>query len=280
MLKMVGFVDVGGGMRGVYTCGIYDRLMDEGIKPEYCIGVSAGSANLITYMANQRGRTKRFYLDYAQRDEYMGLHLFLKKQVFFDLEYVYKTLSNSDGEDPFDFAAASSADCQFFAVATNASTGKAEYFDFSRISQDDYTVLKASCAIPLACSPIKIEGKTYFDGGIAEPIPYKKAFEDGCDKVVVALTRPIDELKKKGPDFSVLKGFNEQYPKVTEALLEMHEKYNNSLSELKELEKDGNVLIISPDDRCNVNTVTRNIQSLNKLYAKGFDDAEKIINFI
>ncbi len=277
---MIGFIDAGGGMRAVYTSGIYDRLMAEGIKPQYCIGVSAGSANLITYMANQPGRTKRFYVDYAQRREYMGLRLFLKKQVFFDLEYVYKVLSNSGGEDPLDFQTASTAGCSFYAVATNAASGKAEYLDLSRMAQDDYTALKASCAIPLACSPIKIEKSTYFDGGVSEPIPYKKAFEEGCEKIVVALTKPIDELKKKGPDFIRFKQFSKSYPKVAEALLTMHERYNSSLNELKELEVQGKALIVAPDNRCNVSTVTRNPQKLNKLYDKGFEDAEKIIKFI
>ncbi len=277
---MVGIIDVGGGMRAVYTSGIYDRLMAEGIKPEYCIGVSAGSANLITYMANQQGRTKRFYTDYSRRNEYMGLHLFLTKGIFFDLEYVYKTLSNSGGEDPLDFKTASKCECEYYAVATNAENGKAEYFDLSQMTQDDYTVLKASCAIPLACRPVKIGEKTYFDGGVAEPIPYKKALEDGCEKIVVLLTKPVDELKKKSFDFSVFKSFHEQYPKMTEPLISMHEKYNRALDELKELQSQGKALIVAPDSRCNVNTVTRNTQSLNQLYDKGFNDAERIINFM
>ncbi len=277
---MTAIIDVGGGMRTVYTSGIYDRLMDESVKPEYCIGVSAGSANLITYIAGQRGRTKRFYIDYAKRDEYMGIKLALKKKIFFDLEYVYDVLSSSGGEDPLDFKALAESGCNFYAVATNAKSGNAEYFNLEYLQPDDFSVIKASCAIPFACAPIEIGENVYFDGGIAEPIPYQKAFEDGCERAVVLLTKPITELKRKMPDISVLKGFNERYPAMSKAILEMHEKYNTALNELQTLENEGKILVVSPESRCFVNTVSRNTAHLTQLYDMGYSDAEKIIEFI
>ena len=277
---MYGIIDVGGGMRAVYTSGIYDSLMDKGIAPEYCIGVSAGSANLITYIAGQRGRTKRFYLEYAQRNEYMGLRLMLKKHIYFDLDYVYAVLSNSDGEDPLDIAAAKQSGSSFYAVATNAKSGKTEYFGLDKFEQDNYNALKASCAIPLACSPIKVGNSTYFDGGVSEPIPYKKAFEDGCDKVIVILTKPASEPKKKMPVEAALRTFKGKYPETAKAILSMHEKYNNALKEVRELEKQGKALIVSPDSCCKVTTASRNVNNLNRLYEKGYASADKIIDFI
>ena len=277
---MVGIIDVGGGMRAVYTSGIYDRLIDEGITPEYCIGVSAGSANLITYIAGQRGRTRRFYLEYSQRNEYMGFGLMLKKHIFFNLDYVYTTLSNSNGEDPLDIQSAKNSKCRFFAVATNALNGKTEYFGLDRFEEDDYYVLKASCAIPLACSPVKIKSDFYFDGGISEPIPYKKAFDDGCEKLVVILTKPASSYKKEFPVSFIPNTFTKKYPAATKALSTMHEKYNRSLQELNLLEKQGKVLIISPDDCCKVSTISRKTDRLDSLYNKGYCDAERIIKFL
>ena len=125
---MVGIIDVGGGMRGNYTAGIYDYLLDNSIDIEYCLGVSAGSANLITYIAGQRGRLKRFYEEYSFEKEYLSLGNYFRKGMLLDLDYIYSDIINSNGKDPFDFGAAMKSDKQFVAVATEASTGKAEYF--------------------------------------------------------------------------------------------------------------------------------------------------------
>ena len=102
---MVGILDVGGGMRGIYTAGIYDYLLDNGTDINYCLGVSAGSANLITYIAGQRGRLKCFYLDYAFEKEYMSAENYLKKGMFIDLDYIYSGITNKSGKDPLDIDA-------------------------------------------------------------------------------------------------------------------------------------------------------------------------------
>lgn len=275
---MVGFVDVGGGMRGIYTSGIYDYLMDNGIAPEYCIGVSAGSANLITYIAEQRGRTYRFYHDYSFEKEYMSVDSYLKNKSYINLDYVYSVISNSLGKDPLDFKKINLSSCIFKAVATDASTGKPYYFDKSDFRTDDYSVLKASCAIPVVCKPIDINGSLYFDGGVSDPIPFKKAFDDGCDKVVVCLTRPIEMIKK--PTNKVFRIILRKYPKIAKAIINMNEKYNQSITELKKLEEQGTALIIAPDNISGINTLTRNKEKLEQLYSMGYSDAKRIQEFI
>ncbi len=275
---MIGFVDVGGGMRGIYTSGVYDYLMDNGIEPEYCIGVSAGSANLITFIAKQKGRTYRFYHDYSFEKEYMSINSFLKNKSYIDLNYIYSVISNSSGKDPLDFEKIELSNCLFKAVATDASTGKPHYFDKSDFKADDYSVLKASCAIPIVCKPIKLNGSLYFDGGISDPIPYKKAFDDGCEKVVVCLTRPVKTVKKQTN--SAVRLFLRKYPETLKSIIAMNGKYNQLITELKTLEKQGKALIIAPDNIHRINTLTRNRDKLKQLYNMGYNDAEKIEKFI
>ena len=275
---MIGFIDVGGGMKGIYTSGIYDYLMDKNIVPEYCIGVSAGSANLITYIAGQRGRTYRFYYDYAFEKEYMSLDCYIKKGSFIDLDYIYSFISNSTGKDPLCFEQIEKSKCIFRAVATDATTGKPFYFKKSDFYRDDYSVLKASCAIPIVCKPIEIKEKFYFDGGVSDPVPYKRAFADGCDRVVVCLTNPVDFVKKQMP--KAVHAFLTMYPETAKALLAMNEKYNKAIKELTELEKQGKALIIAPKQSYRIKTLTRDKERLELLYHAGYADARKIEEFI
>ena len=189
---MVGIVDVGGGMRGIYTAGVYDYLHDHGVKLDYCLGVSAGAANLVSYLSGQRGRNRRYYTDYANRPEYMSLGNFLKKGSYFDVDYIYSTLSDSHGEDPIDYAAFAENPAPYVVVATDAESGLPRYFTREDIHPDDFDVVKASCSLPIVCQPYPVKGAPCFDGGVSDPVPYKRAFADGCDRVVVLLTRPKD----------------------------------------------------------------------------------------
>ena len=125
---MVGIVDVGGGMRGIYTAGVYDYLHDHGVKLDYCLGVSAGAANLVSYLSGQRGRNRRYYTCYANRPEYMSLRTFVKKGSYFDVDYIYSTLSDSHGEDPIDYAAFAENPAPYVVVATDAESGLPRYF--------------------------------------------------------------------------------------------------------------------------------------------------------
>lgn len=140
---------VGGGLRGIYAVGVLDYCMDQNIRFDLGIGVSAGSANLASYCAGQRGRNYQFYTEYAFRKQYMSLGNFIFKKSFVDMDYVYGTLSRSDGENPLDYIAIRDNLMEFYVVATDVLTGNAKYFDKEDIRQDDYSIFKASSAIPL-----------------------------------------------------------------------------------------------------------------------------------
>lgn len=171
------------------------------------IGVSAGSANMISYAAGQRRRNYQFYTEYGLRKEYAGIKNFLFKKSFVDLDYVYGTLSNSDGEYPLDYIAAVKNPIEFLAVATEAETGRAKYFTKEDMSQDDYSILKASSAIPFVCHPYSVSGIPYYDGALSDPVPIEKAFQMGCDKVVLLLTLPEDTVRS--PDKDSEKGYQD-----------------------------------------------------------------------
>ena len=136
-----GIVDVGGGLRGIYAAGVLDYCMDQGIAFDLGIGVSAGSANLASYGAGQRGRNFQFYTEYAFRKQYMSLSNFMERKTYVDLDYVYGTLSHADGENPLDYAALRDNPMAFYVVAAEAETGQARYFDKSHIHQDDYSIM-------------------------------------------------------------------------------------------------------------------------------------------
>ena len=274
---MIGIVDVGGGMRGVFGCGVTDFLLDNDITFDYCLGVSAGSANLASYVSRQRGRNYRYYTKYSLRPEYMSAFNFVTKHSFFDLDYVYSVLSDSDGEDPLDYKTLSQSNQIYKAVATNGETGEPHYFTKDDFRQDFYEPLKASSAIPGVCKPVSIDGTDYFDGGVSDPIPVEKALADGCDHVFLILTKPIDFAKKPEMFKSAYTKVLKNYPAVIKKLNIRHETYNNEIKKALELSKEGKVTIIAPDDGYSVTAFTRNIRELNHLYNEGYIKTGEIL---
>jgi len=279
MSYKIGIVDVGGGFRGIYAAGVLDYCMDHGISFNLGIGVSAGSANLISYAAGQPRRNYQFYAEYGQRKEYAGIQNFLFKHSFIDLDYVYSTLSNSDGENPLDYPAAVRNPMEFLAVATEAETGRARYFDMRDIRQDDYSVMKASSAIPFFCHPYAVGDTLYYDGALSDPVPIEKAFQLGCDRVVLLLTLPEDTIRSSKRDQRVAARIRKKYPLAAEGLSQRAKKYNEEVALAKHYAAQGKVLIVAPDDTCGVSTLSRDVDALRRLYEKGCRDGARIAPF-
>lgn len=230
-----GIVDVGGGLREVYAAGIFDYCLDMGIQFDFCIGVSAGSANVTSYMAGQKKRN-------------------------------YPSLKKSSAE--------------LVVVATNAQTGKAVYFDKDDLKQDEYDILKASSSIPFVCKPYEIDGVLYYDGALGDPVPVEKAFQCGCDKVVVILSKPKDVIRSPKKDNILADRIQKKYPFAAEQLKKRAEHYNQGVQLSKEYEAQGRVLIVAPDDTCGVDTLTKNREALQRFYEKGYRDAQAIPEFL
>lgn len=275
-----GVIDVGGGLRGIYAVGIFDYFMERGIRFDLGIGVSAGSANLASFTSNQKGRNYKFYTEFAFRPRYLSVRNFIFRGSVFDLDYVYGTLSDSDGEYPLDYPALRDNPMEFYVVATDGLTGRAKYFDKSDIKQDCYDVFKASSAIPFFCKPYVIGGVPYFDGALGDPVPVKKAFELGCDRVVLILTKPEAEIRTSKSDERVAARIRKKYPEAAESLCKRAERYNAGVALAEEYAKSGRALILSPDDTCGVDTMKRDKPSLLRLYEKGYRDARRAEDFL
>lgn len=254
--------------------------MAQSIHFDYCIGISAGSANLIAYMASQPKRNYTFYMEYVFRKEYASLEHWLRTRNYVDPDYSYSTLSNSDGENPLDFEAFEKKPAEFFVGACDARTGKPVYFDRSYLSKDHYDILKASCALPVFCKPYVVDGIPCLDGGISDPIPVDKAFAAGCDKVVLILTRPVEQLREAKKDRAIARLLSRSYPKAGECMRTRYQAYNDGVARAKELQAQGKLLIIAPDDICGLSTLTKDRNKLQMMYDKGMRDAMSIRAFL
>lgn len=280
MKQKIGIIDVGGGFRGIYAAGVLDYCMDHNIQFDLGIVVSAGSANLASYCAGQARRNYKFYTEYGRRKEYMGMGNFLHTRSYIGLEYVYGTLSNSDGESPLDYAAMIENPMEFLIVATDAETGNARYFEKQELKQDGYQAFMASSAIPVVCRPYVIDGIPYYDGALGDPVPVKKAFQMGCDKVVLLLTRPEAKIREPGKDLKLAPRIRKEFPKAACALEQRAQKYNEGVKLAQQYAAAGKAIIISPDDTCGVHTLCRDVEKMRHFYEKGYKDGKKISAFL
>ena len=276
----IGIIDVGGGFRDIYGAGVLDVCMEQGIRFDYCIGISAGSANLASYLSHQPGRSYTFYMEYVFRKEYASPENWLKTRNYVDLNYIYDTLSNSDGENPVDYEAMEKNPAEFLVGACNALTGEPVYFDKSYLRKDHYDIFKASCALPVFCKPYMIGGMPCLDGGICDPIPVDRALDGGCDKVVLILTRPISQPREAKKDRVIADLLSRSYPKAGACMRMRYKTYNDGVARAQALQAQGKVLIIAPDDICGLSTLTKDREKLQRMYDKGVRDAQAIPAFL
>ncbi len=271
-----GVIDVGGGLRGVYGAGVLDRCLADGVRFDCCIGVSAGSANAASYLAGQKGRNYAFYCEYAFRREYMGLGQLLHRGAYLNVDYIYGTLSNAAGENPLDYPALAANPAQFFVVAEEAASGRARYFSKEDFAQDAYFPFMASCNIPVINPPYQIDGTGYFDGGLADPVPLQKALDEGCDRIVLILTRPVGEQRSSRRDVFAARLLKRSYPVSAELLARRVPRYQAAVQRAQQLAAQGKVLIVAPKSIAGLHTLTRDRAALDALYQRGFADGAAI----
>lgn len=276
----LGVIDAGGGLRGVYAAGVLDFCMDNDIIFDCCIGISAGSANVTSYMAGQRGRNRHFYCEYAMRRRYMSFWNYLRTGSYIDMDYVYGVLSNSCGENPLDYKAMAANPAELFVVTQEAVSGKTVYFTKSDMKQDDYRILMASSNIPGINRPYEINGIQYFDGALGDPIPVEKAFAEGCDRVVVLLTKPISIPREVGKDALLAKKIQKKYPHSAKNLLHRAQKYNDSVELCKNYQNQGKVLIVAPENTDGVSTLSKSPFYLEQFYHRGYKDGQRIADWL
>lgn len=279
---MNGIIDVGGGLRGIFGAGVFDRCLDENIDFDVCVGVSAGSANIASFIAKQKGRNYPFYTDYSSRKEYMSVQNMIKKGSYLDLNYIYGELSREEGENPVDYDTFFSYKGKFFVVAADGVTGKVHYFTLDDFKKDDLTPLIASSTLPVFCKACKVGDRYFYDGGLSDPVPIEKAFKEGCEKVVVILTRPLDFDMPTARDKSGAFALMKKYPGAAKLLMNRKALYEEEVKIAQAYEKEGKCLIIAPDKEITdgIGTLTKDIEKLDALYKNGYDEAGKIKEFL
>ena len=266
----------GGTFRPIFSAGVMDALLDNNITFPYCIGVSAGITNGISYISQQRGRNLEVVTKYRNDKRYLGYRNFLKCKSLFGLDFVFDEIPNK--LIPFDMDTYKKYPGKVLVGVTNAKTGKTEYLDGKNLD-DKATMLRATCALPIFFPVIKLNGNEYYDGGICDPIPIKKAIEDGNDKHLIILTQPKGykkELSKK--NVLVAKLLNNKYPNLKDALLNRHDSYNETVRFCEELEKQGKALILRPE--FSLESFEKDVDKLKANYNHGYDLATKRINDI
>ena len=268
----------GGGQLGVYGVGALRCFFDNGVTFPYYIGVSAAAANLASHLAGHRDRTLRFYAQYAARREYMGLGCWLRGGSFADLNYIYDTITGPGGEDPIDYDTLCACPDQLRVVATNAATGRAEYFGNEAFAGRECRVLMASCALPVYCRPVALGGQFYFDGGVADSLPVERALAEGCQRVVAILNRPPGYVKAPEKGQSLYSLLLRKSPAVAEALRRRHENYMRSLRILERMEREGQAVLIRPEEALPMHTFTRKPSALiERVCDMGYADAERAL---
>lgn len=272
---MTGLIDVGGGMKCAYSAGLYDYFMDNGIEFDYYLGVSAGSMNLLSYIAGERGRNIRMYRSSATSSDYLSISNFVHTGAYMNYEKVRSDFYAEDGPDPFDFPTFYKNEKPFVISVTEAETGRTVYCDKSQMKDRDHLldIVSASCCLPMVSKPITIDGKNYFDGGLAEPIPFRRAFEDGCDKLVVVLSSPADQKREKLLGVNIIgSALLRDYPAIADILEDRHVIYNYMIRCMKEYERQGRALVLSPEDIPGAFSLVKDLDVIDKLYENGYRD--------
>lgn len=267
-----GLVVEGGGMKCAYTAGILDRLLDDSQHFDYAIGVSAGASSTASFLAGQRDRNRRFFVDHITDPGYMGLSSVVRNKSFFGLDYIYMDMTSSTGSDPLDYETMMNSGTDFRITATDAETGKPHYFKKEEIKKDDYRYFMATCALPVMCKPVEIDGRKYYDGGCSDSIPYEKAMADGCDKLIVILCRPADTIRVPEKHMHVIRRRLRKYPNIVEDLANRHDCYNRQLAGLIELQKQGKAFIFAPKVQLDISTYTKDQAKLQSFYDMSIED--------
>ena len=223
------------------------------------------------------------YRESATGDNYLSISNLVHTGAYMHYEKVGDDYFGADGANAFNYSKFFTSDNRFVVSATDASNGETRYFTrrdmWNRTSL--IKTISASCCLPVVSKPIEIDNKLYFDGGLAEPIPFRKAFDDGCDKIVVVLSAPVEQRKDKIPGTAILGNtILRDYPKISDVVEDRPAIYNYQMRCLKEYESQGKALIFSPDEIQGAFTLVKNEEVVNKLYENGLRDAKKNISAI
>jgi predicted patatin/cPLA2 family phospholipase len=269
-----GLVLEGGGTRAIYTSGVLDAFMEHNITFPYVIGVSAGSCNGASFLGKSIHRQHDITINYSGDKRYMGLGNMLKTGEFLGSEWIFNDLSYDIS--PLDQDTYDKSNSVFCCVVTNAQTGKAEYLYPDSLRERGCAEIRASCSLPIATKGYEIGGQLYFDGGLVDSIPLKRAIDDGCQKSVVILTQ--HKGYQKQPINPKLQKAFKKYPKIGEVAVNRHIMYNKQLEYVKDMQKQGRAYVIQPSTPLNCPTLEKDKAKLESIYQLGYTKGLKVID--
>lgn len=277
-----GLILEGGAMRGLFTAGIIDVFMENGIEFDAAIGVSAGAAFGCNYKSRQIGRVIRYNKRFAKDPRFCSFRSLIKTGDLFGAEFCYHTVP--DKLDLFDTQAYIDNPMDFYAVVTDVETGKAVYINSDEAGEDALECFRASASMPLVSKPVEIKGRKYLDGGIADSVPIQYFESIGFEKNVIILTQPMGYSKKPSVAAKIMKYALKEFPNVVKTMKNRHIEYNETLAYIEEREKAGAVYVIRPDAPLEIGKIEHNPDNMQKIYDIGREVAkrhvENVKNFL
>lgn len=273
-----GLVLEGGAMRGLFTAGITDVMMEAGIEPDGVIGVSAGAAFGCNIKSRQPGRAIRYNTRFANDPRYSGLRSLLKSGDYFNAEFGYHIVPKQ--YDIFDIETFEQNPMVFIVVCTDVLTGQAVYHRMDRVSFDELEWLRASASMPLASKVVEVGGRKLLDGGVADSIPLEYFEHIGYDRNVVILTQPAGFVKEPNKLMPLMRLGLRRYPKMVEALAMRHEMYNRELEYVRQAEREGRCLVIRPEEKIPIGHISHDPEQMRRVYEIGRKMGERYIDRI
>ena len=273
-----GLVLEGGAMRGLFTCGIIDVMMEAGIKPDGLIGVSAGAAFGCNYKSWQPGRAIRYNMRFAKDSRYSGLKSLLTTGDYFNAQFAYHIVPTQ--YDLFDDRTFEESPMEFIVVCTDVETGEPLYKRIDKSNPITYDWIRASASMPLASRVVELEGSKVLDGGIADSIPLEYFEKIGYKRNVVILTQPEDYVKKHNRLMLLMRIALRKYPKLIEAMDRRHLMYNRQLEYVREAERKGRCLVIRPDSKLPIGHISHDPEEMKRVYDIGRELGKRKLNEI
>lgn len=267
----IGLVLEGGGMRGLYTAGVIDVMLDHGFEPDVVCGTSAGVTFGVNLLSKQRGRVLRYNKRFVGDCRYISLHSWLTTGNMINKDFAYGLLPRE--LDPFDEETFEQSKAEFYATITNMRTGQAEYVRITD-TWKQMDVIRASASLPIICQPVEWQGEKYLDGGLADNIPLDKCLELGCDKVIIVLTRPMDYVRNDHIAPLCRLAFP-RYKALLRTIEQRNDQYNARIQQIRKLEQEGKVFVIRPSEDRPVGRLEKDPEKLKALHALGMQDAQK-----
>lgn len=271
MNRNVGLVLEGGAMRGIFTAGVIDVLMENGITFPMLTGVSAGAAFGCNYKSKQPGRVLRYNLAYCREPKYCSFRSLLKTGDLFGAEFCYHTIPEE--LDKFDARVFDENPMLFYVVTSDIETGKPHYQRIDKADSLCYEWIRASASMPLVSRIVELDGKKFLDGGVTDSIPLKFS-ERKFERNVVVLTRPRDYEKKPASMLWMYRRSLKEYPKMLEAVKNRHLMYNEQRGYVFNREKSGKALVICPDKPLEIGRIEHNREIIQNTYDLGRKAAE------